>query len=324
MILADKIIKLRKKNGWSQEELAEKMEVSRQAVSKWEGAQSVPDLEKILRLSNLFGVTTDYLLKDELEAEEFTDSDADSVLRKVSMEEANEYLNFSEWSAKRIAAATALCILSPLALILLTFAWSNSLILDAVVVPVGLLVLFLMVAAAVGMFIYCGFKNSQYEFLDSGEFETEYGVHGMVSEKKKAFRHDYIKMNISAVVICILAPVPMIVSSVTYNSAAFYATFTLLFLAVAFAVMLFVYSGIRNGNMNRLLKEGAFSKKQKNQLREVIETCYWLLVTAIYLGWSFISGDWNITWIVWPVAGLLSIVLDLLLKLVFPNGSAEK
>ena len=81
MILGDKIIKLRKKNGWSQEELAEKMQVSRQAVSKWEGAQSIPDLEKILMLGNLFGVTTDYLLKDEMEDEEFTDENNTSVKR---------------------------------------------------------------------------------------------------------------------------------------------------------------------------------------------------------------------------------------------------
>ena len=60
---------MRKKSGWSQEELAEKMEVSRQAVSKWESAQTVPDLNKILQLGKLFGVTTDYLLKDELELE---------------------------------------------------------------------------------------------------------------------------------------------------------------------------------------------------------------------------------------------------------------
>ena len=59
MILADKIIALRKKSGWSQEELAEKMNVTRQSVSKWEGAQAVPDLEKILLLSQLFGVSTD-------------------------------------------------------------------------------------------------------------------------------------------------------------------------------------------------------------------------------------------------------------------------
>ena len=81
MILADKIIRLRKRNGWSQEELAEKMNVSRQAVSKWESAQTIPDLEKILLLSSLFGVTTDYLLKDEMEDEEFTDETDFSVKR---------------------------------------------------------------------------------------------------------------------------------------------------------------------------------------------------------------------------------------------------
>ena len=67
MILADKIIDLRKKNGWSQEELAEMLDVSRQSTSKWEGAQSVPDMARIVRLSEIFGVSTDYLLKDDLE-----------------------------------------------------------------------------------------------------------------------------------------------------------------------------------------------------------------------------------------------------------------
>ena len=70
MILADKIISLRKKAGWSQEELAEKMGVSRQAISKWEGALSVPDMNRILKLSELFDVSTDYLLRDEMEEEE--------------------------------------------------------------------------------------------------------------------------------------------------------------------------------------------------------------------------------------------------------------
>ena len=62
MILADKIVSLRKKAGWSQEELAEQLGVTRQSVSKWEGAQSVPDMDKVVQMSRLFGVTTDYLL----------------------------------------------------------------------------------------------------------------------------------------------------------------------------------------------------------------------------------------------------------------------
>lgn len=70
MILADKITALRKKAGWSQEELAEQLGVTRQSVSKWEGAQSVPDMDKVVQMSRLFGVTTDFLLKDELSEEE--------------------------------------------------------------------------------------------------------------------------------------------------------------------------------------------------------------------------------------------------------------
>ena len=67
MILADKIVSMRKKAGWSQEELAAQLNVTRQSVSKWEGAQSMPDMDKVVQMSRLFGVTTDYLLKDEIE-----------------------------------------------------------------------------------------------------------------------------------------------------------------------------------------------------------------------------------------------------------------
>ena len=88
MIFADKLISLRKRAGWSQEELANQLDVTRQSVSKWEGAQSIPDLEKIVQLSRLFGVTTDYLLKDELEEPENIPEDPSPARRRVSLEEA--------------------------------------------------------------------------------------------------------------------------------------------------------------------------------------------------------------------------------------------
>ena len=64
MSLGIKIQKLRKKNNMSQEKLAESLNVSRQSVSKWELEQSVPELDKIIQMSNLFSISTDYLLKD--------------------------------------------------------------------------------------------------------------------------------------------------------------------------------------------------------------------------------------------------------------------
>ncbi|MDE6092098.1 MAG: helix-turn-helix domain-containing protein, partial [Ruminococcus sp.] len=116
MILADKIIELRKKAGMSQDELAEQMDVSRQSVSKWESAQSIPDLNKILKLSQIFGVSTDYLLKDDFEesAQEVSETVTDSKpLRRVSMEEANRFLAVNERSAFKTALGVAMCILSP-------------------------------------------------------------------------------------------------------------------------------------------------------------------------------------------------------------------
>ena len=81
MTFSDKLIALRRKAGWSQEELAERLNVSRQSVSKWESAQSMPDIDKIVQLSSLFGVTTDYLLKDGQAEPEYTEDDTSPLPR---------------------------------------------------------------------------------------------------------------------------------------------------------------------------------------------------------------------------------------------------
>ena len=94
MILSEKILSLRKQNGWSQEELAEKLKVSRQSISKWELGAAIPELDKIMQLSELFGVTTDYLLKDTMEEITYTketDHSFEDSVRQVSLEEANTY-----------------------------------------------------------------------------------------------------------------------------------------------------------------------------------------------------------------------------------------
>ena len=125
MIFADKLTDLRKKSGWSQEDLADRLEVSRQSVSKWESAQSVPDMVRILKLSELFGVSTDYLLKDELgpeslRAESHPVPDTEPLLRQVSMEEASAFLDYRALAARRISVGVMLCILSPVLLILVS------------------------------------------------------------------------------------------------------------------------------------------------------------------------------------------------------------
>ncbi len=309
MILADKIIRLRKMNGWSQEELAERMHVSRQAVSKWEAAQTTPDLEKILMLSKLFGVSTDYLLKDELEQEEFTDDTMEPVTRRLTMKEANTYLEHRKWASVRIALATMLCILSPVCLILMGGAS------EAAALPFnenfagfcGLAVLFVMIAIAVALFLLVGAKHSPYAFLENEEFELAYGVSGMVREKQQAFRDTYTKCNILGVCLCILAPIVVILGFFTVNDLVTAGFVAAMLLLISIAVGLFIWVGVQWASMERLLREGEFAPKKhpESALEKTATTVFWLLITAGYLVWSFAADSWGISWIIWPIGGIL-------------------
>ena len=182
MILADKIVALRKKSGWSQEELAQQLNVTRQSVSKWEGAQSVPDIDKILQMSRLFGVSTDYLLKDELEEPELaaTAEEDAQALRRVTLAEASEYLRLRKEAAPKRAIATFLCVISPITLIMLAALSEVSSfgISENAAAGIGLCVLIVLVAVAVMLFMSCAAKERAYDFLESEPFETEYGVSG--------------------------------------------------------------------------------------------------------------------------------------------------
>ena len=115
MRLGQKITELRKKNNLSQEGLAEKMNVSRQAVSKWESDQSIPDIEKIVNLSELFGVTTDYLLKSGAPSFEIKTADipVEEQLPILPDELVQKYLSTAKKSSKLRALSIALAIFSP-------------------------------------------------------------------------------------------------------------------------------------------------------------------------------------------------------------------
>ena len=75
MSFADKLRELRTNNRYSQEQLAEKLMVSRQAISKWETGESLPDIDKAMQVSDFFGVTMDYLVKDKENIQEIQPDD---------------------------------------------------------------------------------------------------------------------------------------------------------------------------------------------------------------------------------------------------------
>ena len=310
MIFADKLIALRKKAGWSQEELAQQLNVSRQSVSKWEGAQSVPDLDKIVQLSRIFGVSTDYLLKDELEAQETAEPEPEQpVRRRVSLEEASQYLGLRKQAAPWLALATFLCVLSPITLILLS----------------GLSVLILMVAAAVGIFLMCGAKAKPFAFLETEPFETEYGVSGMVRQRRQEFEPTANRLNLIGTILCIVSVLPLFAAMCLSRSDLTYIVAVCLLLGfVALACLAFVYAGTRTGAMEKLLEEGDYTRerKAKSRLVSTVSVCYWLVVTAVFLFYTFGplgNGQARYSWFIWAIAGVLYAAVLAVLRLIGNN-----
>ena len=325
MILADKIIELRKKEGWSQEELAEKLSVTRQSVSKWEGAQSIPDLDKVVQMSRLFGVTTDYLLKDELEESQPAECDAAPVLRRVTMAQASDYLALRRAAAPKMALATMLCVFSPIALIglggLSELSVSAVRITEDAAGGIGLCVLIVLVAIAVALFISCGNKAKEYDFLEKEPFETEYGVTGMVKERQKAFKPAYDRMNLIGTMLCILSVLPLFAAAFSGRDFLAVMAVCVLLALVGIGTYFFVYGGTVNGAMEKLLEEGDYTRDEKSRknITGPVSVIYWLVVTAIFMLYTFGpngNGQPKYSWIIWAIAGVLYAAVLAGIKLI--------
>lgn len=311
MIFADKLIQLRKKAGWSQEELAEQMDVTRQSVSKWEGAQAIPDIEKMLRLSRLFGVSMDYLVKDEIESDEGIVPEKAPLLRHVSMDEVKSFLTMTAETAKIKALAVFLCILSPICLFILGgFAQEDSSnFSEAAAGGIGMIVLLMIVSVAVVIFMSCERRNAEFEYIEKEVFDMDYGVVEMLKKQKAQYRSTYTSKNIIGTVLSIMALVPLFIGAIINDDSDMLMIYMLSvsFVIAGIGVIFFVSNGIIWAGYEKLLQEGDYSKKKKENQAfvSVISTIYWLIITAIYLSYSFMTNNWQFSWIIWVIAGLI-------------------
>lgn len=309
MILADKIIKLRKKFGWSQEELAEKMNVSRQSISKWESARSIPDLNKILMLSTIFGVTTDYLLKDEIEDFDETFEDIDTKIKKVTLEEATLYLNNKTEYSNLIARGVLLCIYSVVPIIfLLALSWQNSFNLDSNVASVlGLILLFVILTIGVVTLVKVNNFSADIEKFEATSFELEYGVVGIFKEKTKNYKPKYYKRIAISIVLLLTSCVPLITVAILIKSYSMVLYMVVILLLMAgMGVYLIIPTSLCYNALNLVIGEGDYAPYKRKLVKrtEKLASFYWPLVTAIFIGCSLWTMAWGITWIIWPVASI--------------------
>ena len=316
MTFSEKISALRKQKGWSQEELAEKLMVTRQAVSKWESAQSMPDLDKLVQLSEALGVSTDYLLKDEQAQSAPVPATAEQTVkpRRVTQEEAKRFLQLQTAAIPKTTLGVALCVWSPIALIGLpvlrsTLNWGFP---EEICSGIGLCVLLVMVAAGVALLLTASGKLREFEYLEREPIETDNGAREQALSMQREVLPICAKRNTIGVVLCILSVLPlfalMCVPGVPdgYYSLAVCA----LLLLVGIACLLLVRTGSMRGAVDKLLEQGDYTRENKAKSRFVgaVSAAYWLVVTAVFLFYTFgpnRNGQPQYSWFIWAIAGVL-------------------
>lgn len=321
MILADKIIRLRKQLGWSQEELAEKMHISRQSVSKWESANSIPDLNRVIKLAEIFDVSTDFLLKDEIEVEDSFNKEKLSDVIQVNLEQASKYVESKMAVSSLITKGVVLCLCSVVPLFFfLAMAETNRLNLTGnAATAIGIVALLVLVAIAVKSFISTNEYERDITSIEKEKFELAYGVHGIFQEKLQKFRPSYNVRLSLGIFMFIVSFVPLMLVSLFYRGS----DITLMMLIV---LLFFIVVGIyivapvsaKFDAYNNILKDHSVQTEKSRRIKraEKLAAFYWPLLTAIFLGWSLWTMNWGVTWILWPVGAVFFVALVGLMELM--------
>lgn len=356
MTLSEKIMSLRKQNGWSQEELAQRLDISRQSVSKWESGESIPTLEKLIKISEIFEVSTDYLLKDNFKGERFDSTKnqiymgkieenpyvdnkdilSDVVLdkstseekvndnfikrRKTSFEEVSNYIELVEITANKFARAVMICILSPVMLVILAgFAEQNKIPLkEDHAAMIGLVILLIMVASAVSVFIKYGMKMDKFKYMDR-PIEVDSISLRFAEEKNDSFEGK-LQQNIAfGVTLFIIGAIPLIIAgALEAEEYIMIICVALLLISISIGVNIIVRAMMLKEVYEKVLQIGEYTveEKENNRKNENLDTIYWCTVTTIYLGYSFYTFNWHISWIIWPCAGVFYAVIEAITKVV--------
>ncbi|MBQ3112482.1 MAG: helix-turn-helix transcriptional regulator, partial [Firmicutes bacterium] len=208
MSLGENISALRKKQGWSQEELALKLEVTRQSVSKWESDQSVPDIERIIAISRLFGVSTDVLLLDAPAAS----ATAAPQLRRLTLADAEAYLQLRRRHAPQLARATFACITCAVPLMLLG-AFTEWRGLPENIAGAGVILLLLLIAWAVSRYINCAGELRHLQYIEREEFIADAAVIALAEDTLLRENERITAGERRGTTCCILCPVPLLVAA---------------------------------------------------------------------------------------------------------------
>lgn len=285
----------RKQQNITQEQLAEKLEVSRQTVSKWEAGSSYPEMEKILQLCDIFSCSMDLLLR----------GDAEASLQQENTGYDQQMTRFT----KQITWGVALTLIGLCAfLACLCFGIQ-------ILLAVSVFLLFLIVSALV--FVIAGIQHSFFKRQNPFvlDFYTE-------EEKRRAAQKFSIQIALGVGISLIGLLLFLLLFYIFPNNNLLPATVFLCFIAAAAPI--FVYAGLTNGkykiesyNANNKREMEIEKRSEENGIKiGAWSSCIMLLATVLFLLFGFLWNAWKIAWIVYPIGALLCGVVAVLYSLI--------
>lgn len=265
MALNDNLQLLRKQHNLSQEDLAEKLNVSRQSISKWESGNGLPEMENLITLSKLFDVDLDTLIKGNIE---------NDTLKKIYEKESKIF-------ASAIAIGVASIIL------VVTFAEKLEQLVN------GPSIFFLVLGLAVANFILFSFRNEN--------FKIKYPTLDFKYTKDEILKFNNIfGLAIAFGVFNIF--LALVLSTLNLPKE----TLTTM---IAFSVLIFVYFGIIKGKMNL---DDYNNKSILDDKVDALCAITMLSATIIFLFLSFVFKAWAISWIVFPIGGIMCGIISII------------
>lgn len=239
--------------------------------------------------------------------------------RMLTSTEVKGYIKDKSREAFMVAFGVLLCIISVTGPIVADSFHGVS---DAV----GVLVMFLSIGIGVCMFVFSGIKMSRWDYIKKTPCTVDFATFNDVKQEKDRFNNQHAVFVTIGVLLCCICFVPaavldeMNLSFVGVDIGSI--TGAMLFWFIGAGVFLIVFSSIKMGSFQTILQindastmGGNFTPVKEHQTYsnktvEAIMSVYWSTVTCIYLIWSFVTFDWYITWIVWPIAAIVQMVVN--------------
>ncbi len=240
----------------------------------------------------------------------------ESGTRFLEDTEVEKFLKMKISTSKAIAFGVWLCLMAPAILVLIgSFSEQygkggalNMFHSEDTLAMLGLIPFFVLIAAAVGVFILSGLKMEKYEFIEKTKISISNTMRKNLEAEKEAYQMTFGMGITIGVILCVLSPLAVICTFVIFgeNNSLAGIGVTILLVMISIATAIFIIVGTKNDAYNQLLQEGdyAVEKKENSKIVDAVAAVYWPLVVIGYLVWSFTTNNWGFTWIVWPVAGI--------------------